>query len=215
MLCERVPHFAAEMRSHRRVYRGTNNGMLELTALEIEGAWRIDARPHVDERGSFTRHWCAKTFAAYGLPTEVLQVSQSYNKRRGTLRGMHFQHAPHSECKWVRCTRGRVYDVLLDLRPDRGSFGRWVAVELEASAATQVFIPAGVAHGFLTLTDDAMVHYSITAEYEPTAAGGVRWNDPAFAIHWPFEPSVISDRDAEFPLFDERDPQWQRLTSAA
>jgi dTDP-4-dehydrorhamnose 3,5-epimerase len=189
--------------------------MLQFTALDIEGAWRIDSEPHADERGTFTRLWCAQTFAEYGLPSRVAQESQSCNLEAGTLRGMHFQCAPHQESKWVRCLRGRIYDVLLDLRADSPTYRCWTAVELDDRSPAQIFIPAGVAHGFLTLTPGALVHYSIDTPYQPAAASGVRWDDPAFQIDWPREPRRISQRDASFPLFDERDPRWRQLTSAA
>jgi dTDP-4-dehydrorhamnose 3,5-epimerase len=136
------------------------------------------------------------------LNTDLSQVSVSYNRRRGTLRGMHWQAAPHAEAKVVRCTRGAIYDVALDLRPDVPTMRRWVGFELTAANSRALYIPEGCAHGFQTLSDDAEVLYLISAPYNPTAARGARWDDPAFAIEWPaVDERIIADRDRNWPLW--------------
>ena len=153
-----------------------------------------------DERGSFSRLFCADTFLGQGLCTNYPQWSVSLNKSRGTLRGLHFQAPPHEETKLVSCTRGSVFDVAVDLRPGSPSRGRWVSVELSADNGSALYIPAGFAHGFQTLTDDAEVRYHISERYHPEAARGVRWDDPDLAIVWPTTGRrVISDRDQTLP----------------
>jgi dTDP-4-dehydrorhamnose 3,5-epimerase len=169
---------------------------------EISGVAVIELSLLADERGSFTRTFDAELFRAHGLDPSVVQCNTSRNARGGTLRGLHYQVAPHAEGKLVRCTRGRVFDVALDLRPDSPTHRRWVGLELDADRARCVFIPAGCAHGFQTLADDSEVHYQMTAAYAPAAARGVRWNDPAFAIRWPEPPGgerILSARDRAFP----------------
>ncbi|MEM9827540.1 MAG: dTDP-4-dehydrorhamnose 3,5-epimerase family protein [Planctomycetota bacterium] len=172
-----------------------------LTPLSIAGAFLLT--PHVveDDRGSFTRLWCGDLAGRYGLPTTIDHYSRSVNRRVGTLRGMHYQIAPHDESKWVRCAAGSIWDVLLDLRPTSPSYRHWAGVELSADNDHQVYVPPGVAHGFLTLADQSVVHYAISGRYHPAAARGIRWNDPAFEISWPAEPTTISPRDANYPLF--------------
>ena len=165
----------------------------------IPGAFWIELETHPDERGSFARTFCVREFEAHGLDARVAQCNRSYNRLRGTLRGMHTQRAPHAEAKLVRCTRGAIHDVILDLRPGSAAHGKHVAVTLRANDGHMLFIPAGVHHGFLTLEDDTEVFYQMSEFYEPTAASGVRWNDPAFAIEWPEEVRVISERDASYP----------------
>ncbi|HYC02721.1 MAG TPA: dTDP-4-dehydrorhamnose 3,5-epimerase [Azospirillaceae bacterium] len=172
---------------------------MKFTPLAIPGAWQLDVDRHEDERGFFARSWCAEEFAAHGLNAGFIQSSVSYNRRRGTLRGMHLQRDPHGEEKLVRCTAGAMYDVLLDLRPDSPAYLRWAAVELTADNRRSVYIPKGVAHGFQTLSDDSEVLYCMTVTFHPAASMGVRWNDPAFAIDWPVAEITISDRDAAYP----------------
>jgi dTDP-4-dehydrorhamnose 3,5-epimerase len=170
--------------------------------LQIEGAFVLVPEPVVDERGDFARIYCAREFAARGLVNSFVQLSVSRNVNRGTVRGLHFQAAPHSETKIVRCTRGTVFDVLVDLRSGSASAGRWTAVELSASARNAVYVPAGCAHGFQTLEPDCEVEYLITPEYVPSAARGIRWNDPNLAIDWPITDEVtISARDRGLPAF--------------
>lgn len=154
-----------------------------------------------DERGFFARTFCESEFAREGLVNRFVQSSISYNKRRGTLRGMHWQLAPRCETKLVRCTAGAIYDVALDIRTDSPTFGRWEAFELSASNRAALYIPPGFAHGFQTLTDGAEVFYQISEPYEPSLAAGVRWNDPRFAICWPLADPILSERDRAFPDF--------------
>jgi len=176
---------------------------MKFRPLSIAGASVVEIEPHADERGLFARVYCRDEFSAAGLPTQFVQSSLSYNARRGTLRGMHFQRAPSREDKLVRCVRGAVHDVLLDLRPGSPSYLQHAAVTLDERNRAAVFIPHGVAHGFLTLADDSEVLYQMTDFYAPHLADGVRWNDPAFAIEWPDAgPLTISERDATYPDFD-------------
>lgn len=172
------------------------------TATSLAGAWHVDVEPRSDERGFFARSYCAEEFARQGLGPELRQCSVSFNDRRGTLRGMHYQAAPHAEHKLVRCTAGAVFDVIVDLRPDSPTFQAWHGVELSADNRRALFVPPGTAHGFLTLSDAAEVYYMISVPHAPEHARGVRWNDPAFAIAWPFEPSILSSRDAAYALLD-------------
>ena len=167
----------------------------------IQGIISIEASPACDERGAFLRSWCRESFAAAGIDFTPIQASLSENTRKHTLRGMHFQLAPAEEQKLIRCVRGAVFDVLLDLRADQPSHLRHFAITLDARANNAVFVPRGIAHGFLSLTDDAVVEYLIDTPYAPALARGVRWNDPAFGIAWPAEPRVISARDDAWPLF--------------
>lgn len=169
--------------------------------LDIPGVVHIEAEPHVDERGFFARIYCPHEFAAAGIDFTPQQHNLSRNTERFTLRGMHFQALSHPESKLVRATRGRIYDVALDLRPESPTFRRWAAVELSAERADALFIPPGVAHGFLTLEAETDVLYIMGAMHVAGAGQGVRWNDPAFAIDWPAAPAVISARDAAYPDF--------------
>ncbi len=157
---------------------------------------------HGDERGWFARSYCAEEFRAAGIAFEVVQANISHNVEPGTLRGLHLQAAPFEEPKLVRPTRGRLFDVAVDLRPDSVTRCQWVGVELDADAGDALYIPGGFAHGFLTLTADTEISYLMGAAYQPTAARGVRWNDPAFGISWPAEPQVIADRDRDWPDYD-------------
>jgi dTDP-4-dehydrorhamnose 3,5-epimerase len=154
-----------------------------------------------DARGAFARSFCEKEFAANGLATRFVQHSRSISAARGTLRGMHFQRAPHEEAKLVSCVKGGIWDVIIDLRPDSPSFRRWQGFELTAGNRDQLYVPQGFAHGFQTLSDDTEVHYLISACYEADAAGGVRYDDPAFGIAWPLPVSVIADKDRNWPDF--------------
>ena len=167
----------------------------------IEGAWVIEAERLEDERGFFARTWDAEQFEQHGLNPRLAQCSISYNRARGTLRGLHYQVAPHEEAKVVRCTAGAIFDVALDLRPESATFRRWFGVELSAENRRGLYVPEGCAHGFLTLDDGCEVHYQISQSYAPEAAAGVRWNDPAFAIRWPGEVVVINERDRSYPDF--------------
>jgi dTDP-4-dehydrorhamnose 3,5-epimerase len=165
----------------------------------LAGAVLIDVEPHVDERGFFARTWCADEFAAAGLPDRFVQSSVSWNDRRHTLRGMHWQAEPHGEGKLVRCTRGAIFDVVVDLRPDSATYLQHVAVELDQENRRALFVPPGLAHGFLTLVRGTEVLYQMDTAYEPSTACGARWDDPLFGISWPVRPAVISTRDRSYP----------------
>ncbi|MGB5878758.1 MAG: dTDP-4-dehydrorhamnose 3,5-epimerase [Thermoanaerobaculia bacterium] len=167
----------------------------------LAGAFVIDIEPHEDERGFFARTFCQEEFEAHGLDSTFVQSSVSFNRQRGTLRGMHFQAPPHEESKVVRCTAGAIYDVIVDLRPLSPTFVQWHAVTLSAENRTMFYIPGGFAHGFLTLEDNTEVLYQMSEFYYPDSARGVRWDDPAFGIEWPVEPTAISDRDQSYPDF--------------
>ena len=171
------------------------------TETVLKGAFVIEPERRHDERGFFARTWCEREFAAAGLPLQWVQCNISFNKQQGTLRGMHYQAAPGGETKVVRCIRGAIYDVLVDLRPDSPSYGKWVSRELTADNRESLYVPEGVAHGFLTLTDRTEVLYLISSAYVPALARGVRWDDPAFGIQWPGTPAVISQRDRTYPDF--------------
>jgi dTDP-4-dehydrorhamnose 3,5-epimerase len=166
----------------------------------IAGAWVIEVEPASDERGEFARTFDAAEFAARGLSADVAQCSMSWNARAATLRGLHYQEGDHAECKLVRCTAGAVYDVIVDLRADSPSYRRWHAVELSAERRNAAYVPRGVAHGFQTLVDGSELLYMIDRAFEPAAARGVRWDDPAFAIDWPPAPDgrTIAERDRGF-----------------
>jgi dTDP-4-dehydrorhamnose 3,5-epimerase len=168
----------------------------------VHGAWLVRAEPSFDHRGAFVRFACERTLAGHGLVGHFVQTSLSISRHRGTLRGMHYQVAPHHEVKLVRCIRGSIRDVVLDLRPESPTYLRWAGYELSASNQLALYIPEGCAHGLLTLEDDCHVLYQISAEHRLDAARGVRWNDPAFAIDWPFVPVEISARDAEYPAYE-------------
>jgi dTDP-4-dehydrorhamnose 3,5-epimerase len=166
----------------------------------VDGAYLIRPQRLTDERGFFARTYCVRELTEAGLDPQVVQRSISYNRRRGTLRGLHYQAAPHEESKLVSCARGAIYDVVLDVRPASPSFRRWHAATLSDENYEGLFIPRGCAHGFLTLTDDAVVQYEISEYHHPESARGLRYDDPAFRIDWPFAPVVISARDRDYPL---------------
>lgn len=169
---------------------------------KIPGVFAIEITPHRDERGFFARTWCHREFEQHGLTPRIVQSSVSFNRRRGTLRGMHFQTSPYAETKLVRCTRGSIYDVALDLRPASPTYKQWAAVTLTAESRNMMYVPEGCAHGFISLEDETEVLYQISQFYDASSARGVRWNDPAFGIVWPIEPQVISQRDAGYPDFE-------------
>ena len=178
---------------------------MKLRDTAIAGVVEIDIELHADERGFFARAFCRDELAAHGIEFEVAQVNLSGNTARGTLRGMHWQALPVPDPKIVRCIRGRVYDVAVDLRPASPTFRRWTAVELDAERRNALHVPAGCAHGFLTLADDSELLYLMGAPYVAELARGVRWNDPAFAIDWPAAPRTIAPRDAAYPDFEAGD----------
>lgn len=168
----------------------------------LVGAYLIEPEPISDERGFFARTYCRNEFAEMGLNPNLVQCNISYNKVRGTLRGMHYQKMPHAEAKLVRCTQGAIYDVIVDLRNDSKTFTQWFGVELTAESRKALYVPEGFAHGFLTLMDDTEVLYQMSEFFHTECAVGIRWNDPLFAIDWPGEIAVISDRDARYPDFN-------------
>jgi dTDP-4-dehydrorhamnose 3,5-epimerase len=168
----------------------------------LPGVIGIELEPRADDRGFFARSWCQQEFEAQGLNSRLVQCNVSFNYRKGTLRGMHFQAAPHAETKLVRCTKGAIYDVALDMRPESPAYKRWVGVELTAKSRQMLYIPEGCAHGFLTLEDETEVFYQMSEFYHAESARGARWDDPAFAIAWPEEVQVISERDATYPAFE-------------
>ncbi len=174
---------------------------MKFSGCGLAGAMLVEVTPAVDERGWFARTYCPREFAAQGITVPFRQSSVSFNARRGTLRGMHFQAAPHAEAKLVRCTAGAVYDVIVDIRGDSPTCGAWFGTELSASNRRALYIPAGFAHGFVSLADATELLYMISADHVPEAARGFRWNDPAIGITWPIEPLVISARDAAFAAF--------------
>jgi dTDP-4-dehydrorhamnose 3,5-epimerase len=165
---------------------------------QIPGAMVIRPQRTEDERGFFARIYCERELAEHGLDPRLVQHSLSYNRLRGTLRGMHFQTEPHAENKLVSCNRGAIYDVIIDLRAESPSYRRWIAVTLTADGQESLFVPKGCAHGFVTLADETTVEYKISEFYAPGFAQGVRFDDPAFAIEWPLAPVVISSRDLAY-----------------
>jgi dTDP-4-dehydrorhamnose 3,5-epimerase len=168
---------------------------------ELPGAFVVDIEPREDSRGFFARTWCARELAEQGLNINVVQANMAYNTHKGTLRGMHYQVAPYAEAKLVRCTRGAIFDVIVDLRPDSPTYKRWLGVELTADNRRSLYVPEGFGHGYMTLEDTTEVMYQVTAYYTPGAEGGLRYDDPAFGIQWPLPVAVISEKDASWPDF--------------
>ena len=181
---------------------GTQGVAVIFTPTPLAGVWEIRPELLEDERGAFARTSCNEEFAARGLPAEWSQCSVSWNPRRGTLRGMHYQETPYGEHKLVRCTMGRIFDVAVDLRAGSPTRFAWHGLELSARNRAALYIPPGVAHGFLTLEDDCEVSYQIREPYRPGYARGVRWSDPAFGIQWPERPVCMSERDAGYALVE-------------
>jgi dTDP-4-dehydrorhamnose 3,5-epimerase len=172
------------------------------TETKLGGVLEIGIDPNSDERGFFARSWCQREFDEHGLNPKLVQCSVSFNTHKGTLRGIHYQEAPHAEAKLVRCTQGAIYDVVVDLRPESPTFMNWFAAELSSKNHKSIFVPKGCAHGFLTLEDKTEVFYQMSEFYYPELSRGVRWNDPAFQIVWPAPVEVISDRDRTYPIFE-------------
>jgi len=168
---------------------------------KLKGAFIIQPEKLEDERGFFARTWCKREHEAHGLNPNLVQCNISFNKKRGTLRGMHHQVPPHEEAKLVRCTMGAIYDVIIDLRPNSQTFKQWFSFELTAKNRKMIYIPEGVSHGFMTLDDNTEVFYQMSEFYAPECARGARWNDPAFDIVWPGDVTVISERDNQYPDF--------------
>jgi dTDP-4-dehydrorhamnose 3,5-epimerase len=175
---------------------------MRFTSTPVAGVVLVESDPVQDERGFFARVFCEREFEAHGLAARMVQGNISFNTRRATLRGLHYQRAPHAEAKLVRCTAGAIFDVAVDLRRESATFRRWTAVELSAANHRMLYVPEGCAHGYLTLTEASEVAYQVSAAYAPEAAAGVRWDDPAFGIAWPGAPDVIHPRDRTYPDFD-------------
>jgi len=176
---------------------------LIFTETDLQGAWIIDIEPHRDERGYFARVWCAREFEEQGLKTDLVQCNIAYNHSKGILRGMHYQQAPHAEVKLVRCTRGSVYDVIVDLREDSPTRLKWIGVELTEDNHRMLYVPEGFAHGYVTLQDNSELFYQVSEFYTPGAEGGLRWNDPRIAIEWPEQGELlISEKDRSWPLLE-------------
>lgn len=170
--------------------------------VTLAGAWLIDIEPIADERGFFARTFCAAEFARRGLTLPMAQTSVSFNARRGTLRGLHYQLAPDEEEKLVRCTSGAIFDVIVDLRVGSATRYQWFGTELSADNHRALYIPKGCAHGFVTLREGCEVLYMMSVPHVPASARGARWNDPLLGIRWPIEPTIMSTRDAGYPLLE-------------
>lgn len=174
---------------------------MEFIETSLKGAHLIRLRKFEDERGYFARAWCREEFLQHGLNPQMLQLNVGFSHRRGTVRGMHYQLAPHAEAKFVRCTRGAIYDVIIDLRQGSPTFGKWHGEELTADNGAMLYAPEGFAHGYQTLQDDTEMYYMTSAPYAPAAARGVRFNDPVFGVRWPLSVAVISAADQGWPDF--------------
>lgn len=179
---------------------------MRLDAAPLAGMWIVQTEPHGDERGRLTRLFCAEAFAVVRPDLRFVQVNHTLTKRRGTVRGLHWQRAPAADAKLIRCLRGRVFDVAVDLRPDSATFGRWHAVELSQDNEREVFIPEGCAHGFQTLSDDVEMLYQHTAAHAPECEAGLRHDDPQLAITWPLPVALLSPRDQGHPSFSQQFP---------
>jgi dTDP-4-dehydrorhamnose 3,5-epimerase len=174
---------------------------MKFTETKLKGAFIVEIEKLTDDRGFFARSWCRKEFEAYGLTSRVVQTNVSFNHKKGTLRGMHYQIAPYQESKLIRCTRGAIYDVIIDLRPDSPTYKQWIGVELTADNYTLFFVPEDFAHGFMTLVDDTEITYQVSPFYTPGSEKGIRFNDPTLNIQWPLEVFVISEKDRTWPDF--------------
>lgn len=173
---------------------------MRFTETDIAGAKVIDPSPHQDDRGRFMRAWCAREFTEHGINFVPVQANMGFSVRKGTTRGMHYQEAPALEAKLVRCTRGTIFDVVLDLRPESPSHGKWYGTELSAENGRMLYLPEGCAHGYQTLEEGTEMHYMTSAYYTPGAVRGVRFDDPAFRIQWPLDATVVSEQDCNWPL---------------
>jgi dTDP-4-dehydrorhamnose 3,5-epimerase len=189
----------------REIYRTdsrTEDIRVIFTELKLNGAYKIDLQPAADDRGFFARAYCRREFADRGLQSEFVQCNVSYNKCKGTLRGMHYQVAPSEEVKLVRITKGSIYDVIIDLRPFSKTYMKHEGILLSEENRTALYIPKGFAHGFITMQDETEIFYQMSEFYAPEAQRGVRWNDPAFGIDWPIGVRKISERDNNYPDYD-------------
>ncbi|MCX9014407.1 MAG: dTDP-4-dehydrorhamnose 3,5-epimerase [Candidatus Methanoperedens sp.] len=173
---------------------------MKFTETRLKGALIIEPERLEDERGFFARTFCQKEFEAHGMNPRIVQCNISYNKHKGTLRGMHYQVAPMAEAKLVSCTKGAIYDVIIDLRPESPTYCQWLAEELNAENRKMIYIPDGFAHGFQSIEDETEVFYQMSEFYSPEHARGVRWDDPVFGIEWPLNSKIISEKDMNYPL---------------
>jgi dTDP-4-dehydrorhamnose 3,5-epimerase len=176
---------------------------MKFRETNLEGAYIIEIEKLSDDRGFFARSWCRKEFEAQGLSPDLVQANVSYSYKKGTIRGMHYQIAPYQESKLIRCTRGAIYDVIIDLRPDSPTYKQWTGVELTVDNYTMFFVPKDFAHGFQTLTDETEIAYQVSQFYTPGSEKGIRYNDPNFNIQWPLEVTIISDKDRAWPDFKD------------
>lgn len=172
---------------------------MEFTELSIPGAFRVELEPHADERGFFARAWCRREFADRGITSDFVQANLSFTRRAGTVRGLHYQEPPHAEAKLVRCLRGSVYDVMVDLRPDSPAHLEWLGCELTPDDRTALHVPEGCAHGYQALEDESELFYLVSEFYAPDAEGGIRFDDPALGIQWPRPVSLVSQKDRSWP----------------
>jgi dTDP-4-dehydrorhamnose 3,5-epimerase len=180
---------------------------MQFYETKLKGAFIIEPEIIQDDRGFFARSWCKKEVDNYGINSDLVQCNISFNNKKGTLRGMHYQTFPHGEAKLIRCTAGSIYDVIIDLRPDSETYKQWFGTELSQENHKMIFVPEDCAHGFLTLRDNTEVFYQMSEFYHAEYAIGVRWDDPVFSIDWPDEVQVISDRDRDYPDFNVRNRQ--------
>jgi len=171
------------------------------TELELKGAYLVTVKKIEDERGFFGRAWCKNEFLDHHLNSNFVQLNTSFSKKKGTIRGLHYQVDPYQEVKFIRCTRGRIWDVIIDLRPASPTFMKWIGNELSADNYSMVYVPENFAHGFVSLEDNSEVYYPVTQFYTPGAERGLRWNDPAFNIQWPVEISIVSEKDGSHADF--------------
>lgn len=178
---------------------------MHFATTTLVGAWVIDPNPHEDERGWFMRAWCAREFAKQNLNFKPVQSNMGFSKKKGTVRGMHFQKAPELEAKLVRCIRGAIYDVVVDVRTESSSYGKWYGIELSAENGRMLYVPENCAHGYQTLKDSTEIYYMTSGYYTPHLACGIRFDDPAFNIQWPIPATVVSEQDRNWPLIELRD----------
>jgi dTDP-4-dehydrorhamnose 3,5-epimerase len=172
------------------------------TETNLKGAFVIEPEQLADDRGFFARTWCKREFETYGLNPNLVQCNISLNRKKGTIRGMHYQCAPYEEAKLVRCTKGKIHDVIIDLRSDSPTFKKWISLELSADSYKSIYIPEGFAHGFQSLEENTEVYYQMSEFYYPEFARGIRWNDPQFSVLWPIEDISISDKDRNWDDFE-------------
>jgi dTDP-4-dehydrorhamnose 3,5-epimerase len=177
---------------------------MRFAETELVGARVIEPNPYADDRGRFMRAWCAREFAEHGLDFRPVQANMGFSVRRGTIRGLHFQEAPSLEAKLVRCTKGAIFDVMVDLRPKSPSFGKWCGAELSAANGRMLYVPERCAHGYQTLEDDTEIYYMASGFYSPSSVRGLRFDDPAFNIQWPLPATVVSEQDLNWPLIERK-----------